>query len=78
MNAEHKCGFTDDNTLYAMRHTFIRDIYLHFRKTMSKEQAEFATMPITRHKTLEALRAYIRDYSIELPEDWSDTYSIKY
>ncbi len=78
MNSEHNCGFTDDNTLYAMRHTFIRDIYLHFRKTMTKEQAEFATMPITRHKTLEALRAYIRDYSIELPDDWSDSYSIKY
>ncbi len=45
---------------------------------MTKEQAEFATMPITRHKTLEALRAYIRDYSIELPDDWSDSYSIQY
>ena len=78
MNATHGSNFTEDNTLYALRHTFIRDIYLHFKQTMSKEQAEFATMKITRHKTLEALRAYIRDYSIDLPEDWSDAYSIQY
>jgi integrase len=78
MNAEHDSNFTDDNTLYAMRHTFIKDIYLHFKQTMSKEQAEFATMKITRHKSLSALRAYIRDYSIDIPEDWSAAYSIEY
>ena len=78
MNAEHDCNFTDDNTLYAMRHTFIKDIYLHFKKTMNKEQAEFATMKITRHKSLTSLRSYIRDYSIDIPEDWSKAYSIDY
>ncbi len=78
MNEEHDCNFTDDNTLYAMRHTFIKDIYLHFKKTMTKEQAEFATMKITRHKSLTALRSYIRDYSIDIPDDWSAAYSIEY
>ncbi len=78
MNEVHQAGFTKDHTLYALRHTFIRDIYLHFKQTMTREEAEYRTMQITRHKTVSALRAYIRDFSIDLPQDWSSAYSLEY
>lgn len=78
MNEKHGCSFTHEHTLYAMRHTFIKDLYLHFKNTMTRDQAEFRTMQITRHQTTSALRAYIRDYSIDTLEDWGEAYSIDY
>lgn len=69
---------TANHTLYALRHTFIQDIYYELRKTHTKAESEFILMTITRHKTVDALRKYIRDYSLELAEDWSDKYTIEY
>ena len=78
MNEEHGANFTHEHTLYAMRHTFIKDLYLHFKENMTRDQAEFRTMQITRHRTVSALRAYIRDYSMDKLEDWGKAYSIEY
>ena len=78
MNEKYNCNFTHDHSLYAMRHTFIKDLYLHFKETMTRDQAEYRTMQITRHETVSALRSYIRDYSIDVLEDWGAAYSIDY
>lgn len=69
---------SEKHTLYGMRHTFIQDMYRTLRQSKTREQAEFEIMQYTRHKTVEALRKYIRDYNMELPKDWGGLYSIKY
>lgn len=78
MNEVHGSNFTHEHTLYAIRHTFIKDLYLHFKENMTRDQAEFRTMQITRHRTVTALRAYIRDYSLDKLEDWGEAFSIEY
>ena len=76
----HGYHFTVDHELYGIRHTFIQDIYRHLRQDlkMTKVEAEYKMMPITRHRTIDALRKYIRDYDLDLPEDWGGMYSIEY
>lgn len=76
-NQHHHPPLNHNHTLYGMRHTFIADLYQAFRQKMTKEQAEYALMPITRHRSLSALRKYIRDYSLELPADYSHFYSLR-
>lgn len=71
-------NLTVNHDIYAMRHTFIQDLYHTLRKSMTVAEAEYTIMPITRHKSPEALRKYIRDYSLELPEDWSGLYSLTF
>ncbi len=78
LNDLHQLGFSENHTLYALRHTFIRNIYEHFLQTMTQTEAEFKTMMITTHKTIDALRKYIRDYRIHLPGDWSGAYSLDF
>jgi integrase len=71
-------NFNQNHTLYAMRHTFIRNIYQHYLRSMTQHEAEFKTMLITRHRTVDALRKYIRDFRIHLPGDWSAAYSLEF
>jgi len=78
INRKTGLNLSADHTLYAMRHTFIQDIYYTLRKEYSQQEAEFKIQPITRHKTIDALRKYIRDYSIEVAEDWSSAYSLNF
>ena len=78
INKEFGTKLNQAHTLYGMRHTFIQDIYQGLRKTMTRQEAEFKIQPITRHQTVEALRKYIRDYNIEVAEDWSDNYSLRF
>jgi integrase len=67
-----------NHDIYSTRHTFIQDLYQSARQTLSQREAEFLIMPITRHKTVEALRKYIRDYHLELPKDWGGLYRNKF
>jgi integrase len=67
-----------NHTLYAMRHTFIQDIYRGLRTSCTRQEAEFKIQPITRHKTAEALRNYIRDFNLEIAADWSESYSLDF
>jgi integrase len=78
INKDHGLNLGPNHTLYAMRHTFIQDIYRTLRKTCTVQEAEFKIQPITRHKTIDALRKYIRDFNFELASDWSDSYSLDF
>tara|TARA_R110002050_G_scaffold265465_2_gene406593 strand:- start:26834 stop:28114 length:1281 start_codon:yes stop_codon:yes gene_type:complete len=78
INDQYKLSLGPNHTLYAMRHTFIQDIYRTLRKTCTVQEAEFKIQPITRHKTIDALRKYIRDFNFELAADWSDNYSLDF
>lgn len=78
LNKNHSLELGKEHTLYAMRHTFIQDIYRSMRKTMTKQEAEFKIQPITRHRTVEALRKYIRDYNLDIAGDWSEAYEIEF
>jgi hypothetical protein len=78
INKIHGLDLGANHTLYAMRHTFIQDLYRTLRKSCTKQEAEFKIQPITRHKTIDALRKYIRDYNFELAADWSENYSLNF
>ena len=78
MNEKHNRGFSDDHTLYGIRHTFIQNIFHELRQKMTKTEAEFQLMTITRHRTIEALRKYTRDYGMDIANDWSDKYTLKF
>jgi integrase len=78
INDQYKLTLGPNHTLYAMRHTFIQDIYRTLRKSCTVQEAEFKIQPITRHKTIDALRKYIRDYNFELAADWSESYSLDF
>ncbi|AEV31044.1 site-specific recombinase XerD [Owenweeksia hongkongensis DSM 17368] len=78
MTEKNNRSFTQDHTLYGIRHTFIQNIFQELRKMMTKNEAEFKLMTITRHRTIDALRKYTRDYSMELAEDWSNKFTLRF
>jgi len=78
INELHGLNLNNEHTLYAMRHTFIQDIYRGLREKMTRQEAEFKIQPITRHKSIESLRKYIRDYSFEVASDWSENYNLDF
>ncbi len=70
--------FTPQHELYGVRHTFARDLYRSFRKTMKKNEALEALRPLMRHISIETTNKYVRDFSLELPDEWDHHYSIDF
>lgn len=62
---------SDEYGIYSFRHTFAIKLYNEFIKVMSQDQAESQLMSITRHKTKDALRKYLREINAYRPEDYS-------
>jgi integrase len=62
---------SDEYGIYSFRHTFAIKLYNEFIKVMNQDQAESQLMSITRHKTKEALRKYLREINAYRPEDYS-------
>jgi integrase len=69
-------NFTEAHKLYSIRHTFIQDLYQNFRASKGRAEAEYALMPITRHKSLTALTKYILDNALEKAPDWGAGYRL--
>lgn len=57
--------------LYSFRHTFISKLYNQLIKEKTPFEAESYLMEITGHKTIDALRKYLREIDAYRPEDYS-------
>ncbi len=72
-------GFNDDYGMYSFRHTFAIDLYHSFIKEEASEQeALMRMMGITRHKSMDGLKSYLREIGAFVPKDYSDRYSINF
>ncbi len=58
-------------TIYSFRHFFITKLYLELLKTIPQQEVYYQLMLITGHKTLDALKKYLRNIDAELPADYS-------
>lgn len=72
-------GFDANKTTYSFRHNAAVDLFQSFVDSGLSEQAAIGKlMNITRHKSESALRNYLREVGGILPEDWSDSYNMKF
>lgn len=62
--------------LYSFRHTAITRLYNQLKKDTTEYEAKSKLMPITGHITMIALEKYLRDIDADLPEDYSDLFSV--
>lgn len=74
-----RLGFGDEYGLYSFRHTAIVDLYqTYINEGLSEYEACLKIMPHTKHRSVESVKVYIRQYSYALPPDHSDLYSINF
>lgn len=72
-------GMGREYTIYSMRHTAALDLYQGYLKAgLPEREILFRMMPITGHRSEEALRSYLRDIAAFLPKDYSGDYSIDF
>lgn len=74
-----KMGFSEEYTLYSVRHTAILILYNSLKnKGLSEQEIIYGLLPITKHSTEAGLRNYLRDMQAFLPPDHSDLYAIDF
>lgn len=61
----------EEYTVYSFRHTFITILFRELRKLHTLTETYDKLMLITGHSSLSALKKYLRDIDVELPEDYS-------
>ncbi|MGY8914997.1 MAG: tyrosine-type recombinase/integrase [Flavobacteriales bacterium] len=72
-------GFEPNKTTYSFRHNAAVDLFQSFVENgQSENEAIGNLMMITRHRTEDALRNYLRDVGAIVPKDWSDSYNIEF
>jgi integrase len=72
-------GFDGDYGIYSFRHTAALDLFNAFMKDGATEhEAILKLMPITGHKSEDALRNYLRDVGGMLPKDWGQYYTLNF
>ncbi|MEB8328630.1 tyrosine-type recombinase/integrase [Flavobacteriaceae bacterium KMM 6897] len=72
-------GFDANKTTYSFRHNAAVDLFQSFIKSgLSEREAIGKLMAITRHKSENALRNYLRDIGAVVPKDWSDSYNMDF
>jgi integrase len=64
-------GLSNEYNIYSWRHTYAVKIYLKLLETKTPDEAEGYLMTITRHRTREALRKYLRGIGAYRPDDFS-------
>ncbi|EAR15461.1 hypothetical protein RB2501_14074 [Robiginitalea biformata HTCC2501] len=68
-------GIDPEKTTYSFRHNAALDLFQSMIEDgMPEREVVARLMKITRHRSEEALRKYLRDIGGVLPEDWSATY----
>ncbi|QHI35770.1 Tyrosine recombinase XerC [Kordia antarctica] len=72
-------GYSDDYSLYSVRHTAATNIYNSLlAEGKSEEGALMHLMSITRHRSKAGLKNYLREIGATLPKDYSDMYTIDF
>lgn len=78
-NVRKPLDLDTEHTLYSFRHTAAINIYKSLRdQKMPHDQILFKLMSITRHKTLDGLKNYLREIGATLPEDYGDIYTVEF
>lgn len=68
-----------NKTTYSFRHNAALDLFHSFLGDgMTENEAINKLMKITRHKSEQALRNYLREVGGILPEDWSGAYTVSF
>jgi integrase len=72
-------GLDTKKTTYSFRHNAAVDLFHSFVESgQSENEAIGNLMNITRHKSEDALRNYLRDIGAVVPKDWSSNYNIDF
>ncbi len=66
----------EEYSIYSFRHTFITNLYQNYREELSPFETKSKLMVITGHSSMQALEKYLRDIDAELPEDYSNDFSL--
>jgi integrase len=71
--------FNENYGIYSFRHTAAIDIYTTYKNQgLTDLEAKHKMLPITRHKSIDSLNAYLRDIGASLPKDYSGDYSLDF
>lgn len=69
--------YGSEYTIYSFRHTFALNIFEnHLKEGCNETEAMLKMLPMTRHKTLEALGRYLREKKKMLPKNYSNSITI--
>jgi len=68
-----------NKTTYSLRHNAAIDLFMSFiEQGCTENEAIGKMLPITRHKTEQALRNYLREIGAIIPKDWAEHYKISF
>jgi len=72
-------GFGPEFTIYSFRHSFALNVYDNFVKQgLNEIEAKTRMLPITRHRSIEALSNYLRDLKTMLPKNFSGNITLDF
>ncbi len=72
-------GLRNELTIHSFRHTLALDLFQTFKKEgLTDLEAKMKMLPITGHNSLSGLEKYLRSIDADIPEDYSNLFSLKF